>query len=87
MGGISANKPILPLVTGPMSTGSHKGQRVGACTDCRSNWAAYRAGEIDLEDISAVNDELAPSVCVPAFAGPTLLSPLTPRMDRPGPAA
>lgn len=62
MGGISANKPILPLVTGPMMPGSHRGTRVGACTDCRSNWAAYRAGEIDMEDIAAVNDELAPTV-------------------------
>ncbi|THY70008.1 dihydroxy-acid and 6-phosphogluconate dehydratase [Aureobasidium pullulans] len=61
MGGISANKPILPLVTGPMMPGSHRGTRVGACTDCRSNWAAYRAGEIDMEDIAAVNDELAPT--------------------------
>ncbi|KAI5272260.1 dihydroxy-acid and 6-phosphogluconate dehydratase [Aureobasidium subglaciale] len=61
MGGISANKPVLPLVTGPMMPGSHGGTRVGACTDCRSNWAAYRAGEIDMEDIAAVNDELAPT--------------------------
>lgn len=62
MGGISANKPILHLVTGPMMPGSHKGVRIGACTDCRNNWAAYRAGKIDIEDISAINDELAPTV-------------------------
>ncbi|KAF4785375.1 dehydratase [Colletotrichum scovillei] len=61
MGGISANKPILHLVTGPMMPGSHKGVRIGACTDCRNNWAAYRAGKIDIEDISAINDELAPT--------------------------
>ncbi len=41
--------------------GSHKGVRLGACTDCRSNWAAYRAGEIDIEEVSAVNDELVPT--------------------------
>lgn len=64
MGGISANKPILPLITGPMMPGSHRGQRIGACTDCRSNWAAFRAGEMDIEDISAINDELAPTVCL-----------------------
>ena len=62
MGGISANKPVLPLVTGPMIPGSHRGQRLGACTDCRSNWAAYRAGSIDMEDIGNLNEELAPSV-------------------------
>lgn len=62
MGAISANKPVLPLVTGPMMPGSYRGQRLGACTDCRNNWAAYRAGTIDMEDISMLNEELAPTV-------------------------
>lgn len=61
MGGLSANKPFLPLVTGPMMPGSIEGVRVGACTDCRSHWAKYRAGQIELEDIVAVNEELAPT--------------------------
>ena len=61
MGGISANKPIFHLVTGPMMPGSHRGVRIGACTDCRNNWAKFRAGTIDIEDISAINDELAPT--------------------------
>ncbi|KAF2102090.1 dihydroxy-acid/6-phosphogluconate dehydratase [Rhizodiscina lignyota] len=61
MGGISANKPILHLVTGPMMPGSHNGVRLGACTDCRNNWAKFRAGGLDIEEISAVNDELAPT--------------------------
>ncbi|KAF3403176.1 putative dehydratase IlvD1 [Talaromyces pinophilus] len=61
MGGISANKPVLPLITGPMMPGSHRGERLGACTDCRNNWAAYRAGTIDVEEISAINEELAPT--------------------------
>uniref|UniRef100_A0A0D2XEV9 Dihydroxy-acid dehydratase n=1 Tax=Fusarium oxysporum (strain Fo5176) TaxID=660025 RepID=A0A0D2XEV9_FUSOF len=58
---IGANKPILHLVTGPMMPGSHRGVRIGACTDCRNNWAKYRAGTLDIEDISAINDELAPT--------------------------
>ncbi|KAJ5755364.1 hypothetical protein N7533_004907 [Penicillium manginii] len=62
MGGISANKPILPLITGPMMPGSHRGKRIGACTDCRNNWAAFRAGEIDVEEISEINEELAPTI-------------------------
>jgi dihydroxy-acid dehydratase len=62
MGGISANKPVLPLLTGPMMPGSHRGKRLGACTDCRSNWAAYRAGTIDMEEIGAINEELAPTI-------------------------
>ncbi|KAA8641839.1 uncharacterized protein ATNIH1004_010778 [Aspergillus tanneri] len=62
MGGISANKPILPLLTGPMMPGSHGGRRIGACTDCRNNWASYRAGKIDMEEIMAINEELAPTI-------------------------
>ncbi|PLB53666.1 dihydroxy-acid dehydratase [Aspergillus steynii IBT 23096] len=62
MGGISANKPVLPLLTGPMMPGSHRGKRIGACTDCRNNWASYRAGTIDMEEIMAVNEELAPTI-------------------------
>ncbi|CAH0021447.1 unnamed protein product [Clonostachys rhizophaga] len=61
MGGISANKPALSLVTGPMMPGSHKGERIGACTDCRNNWAKFRAGAIDIEEISGINEELAPT--------------------------
>ncbi|KAL2150366.1 hypothetical protein VTH82DRAFT_6929 [Thermothelomyces myriococcoides] len=61
MGGISANKPIIHLVTGPMMPGSFRGARVGACTDCRNNWAKFRAGAMDIEDISALNEELAPT--------------------------
>ncbi|KAL2125717.1 hypothetical protein VTJ04DRAFT_2082 [Mycothermus thermophilus] len=61
MGGISANKPIIHLVTGPMMPGSFRGTRVGACTDCRSNWAKFRAGAMDIEDIAALNEELAPT--------------------------
>ncbi|EXJ91315.1 dihydroxy-acid dehydratase [Capronia coronata CBS 617.96] len=61
MGGISANKPALPLITGPMMPGSVEGVRVGACTDCRSYWARYRAGDVDVEDIMSVNEELAPT--------------------------
>src|SRR5512141_1374636 len=61
MGAASANVPALMLVTGPMITGDHKGERLGACTDCRRFWARYRAGEIDAQEINAVNAKLAPS--------------------------
>ena len=62
MGGLSVDKPILPLITGPMMPGSNKGVRIGACTDCRSTWAAYRAGTIDMEDVASINEDLAPTV-------------------------
>lgn len=59
MGAISAGVPAIQLVTGPMSTGRHRGERLGACTDCRRFWAQYRAGSIDLEEIEAVERQLA----------------------------
>ena len=49
MGAISADLPAIQLVTGPMMTGRHRGERLGACTDCRRFWARFRAGEIDAE--------------------------------------
>ena len=62
MGGISADIPIIQLVTGPMLTGSFRGERVGACTDCRRFWANYRAEELNDEDIEEVNNQLVPTV-------------------------
>jgi dihydroxy-acid dehydratase len=62
MGAASANVPCIELVTGSMLTGSHQGERVGACTDCRRYWGRYRAEEIDSDEISRVNDQLVASV-------------------------
>ena len=62
MGAFSANIPAIQLVTGPMLTGSHRGERVGACTDCRGYWAKFRAEEIDLSEINEVNNQLVPTV-------------------------
>ena len=47
MGAASAGVPAIQLVAGPMMTGRHRGERLGACTDCRRFWARYRAGEIE----------------------------------------
>src|SRR5258706_15443977 len=62
MGAASANVPCVQLVTGSMLTGSHRGDRVGACTDCRRYWGRYRAEEIDADEIARVNDQLVASV-------------------------
>ena len=59
MGAASAGLPAIQLVTGPMSTGRHKGQRLGACTDCRGFWAKYRAGSIDSDEIEIVEGRLS----------------------------
>ena len=47
MGAASAGIPAIQLITGSMLTGSHRGERVGACTDCRRYWGKFRADEID----------------------------------------
>jgi len=62
MGAASANVPAIELVTGSMLTSSHRGERVGACTDCRRYWGKFRAEEIDDEEIVDVNNRLVGSV-------------------------
>ena len=62
MGAISAGVPAIQLVTGSMLTGSSRGVRVGACTDCRRFWASFRGDEIDAQEIAEVNNQLVASV-------------------------
>jgi dihydroxy-acid dehydratase len=62
MGAASANIPTIQLITGSMLTGAHRGERVGACTDCRRYWGRFRAEEIDETEIAAVNNRLVASV-------------------------
>ncbi len=59
MGAASAGKPAALLVGGPMMTGRHKGERLGACTDCRRFWAQYRGGGVDTEEINVIEGRLA----------------------------
>ena len=61
MGAASAGKPAIMEVTGPMMTGHFRGERLGACTDCRRLWGMHRAGEISAEDIDAVGNRLMPT--------------------------
>jgi dihydroxy-acid dehydratase len=59
MGAVSAGRPAVMLMAGPMMTGRYRGERLGACTDCRRFWARYRAGEVSNEQISEVEGQLA----------------------------
>jgi dihydroxy-acid dehydratase len=59
MGAVSAAKPTVMLIGGPMMTGRHHGERLGACTDCRRFWAMYRAGKVSDEEIHVVESRLA----------------------------
>ena len=58
MAAISADIPAISVVAGPMMTGYFRGERLGACTDCRRLWAKYRAGELDETEIHEVEQAL-----------------------------
>ncbi|MCO6391828.1 dihydroxy-acid dehydratase [Aliihoeflea aestuarii] len=62
MAAASADLPTVVVPVGPMVVGHHRGEVLGACTDCRRLWGAHRAGEMDEQEIETVNGRLAPSV-------------------------
>jgi dihydroxy-acid dehydratase len=59
MGAASADVPAIQLIGGPMMPTSYKGERLGACTDCRRFWAMHRAGTVDAKGIADVEGNLA----------------------------
>jgi dihydroxy-acid dehydratase len=59
MGAVSAGRPAIQLVGGPMMTGRHRGERLGACTDCRRFWSIFRAGQIDRAEIQKIEGRLS----------------------------
>lgn len=69
MGAVSADRPAIGLVAGPMLTGRHNGERLGACTDCRRFWARFRAGAIAAEEIDTVEGRLATTAGTCAVMG------------------
>jgi dihydroxy-acid dehydratase len=69
MGAASADLPAIQLVAGPMSTSRHRGERLGACTDCRRFWAMFRAGNIEREQIDVLEQRLAPTAGTCAVMG------------------
>jgi dihydroxy-acid dehydratase len=69
MGAASAGVPAIQLVAGPMMTGRHEGERLGACTDCRRFWAKYRAGDVSAEAIATVEGRLATTTGTCAVMG------------------
>ena len=63
MAAVSVDLPTVVVPVGPMVVGHHKGEVLGACTDCRRLWGSkFRAGQIDESEIEAVDGRLAPSV-------------------------
>jgi dihydroxy-acid dehydratase len=59
MGAASADVPAVQLIGGPMMPTSYKGERLGACTDCRRFWAMHRAGKVDSSEIENIEGNLA----------------------------
>src|SRR5205823_1290982 len=51
MAATSADLPTIVVPTGPMVVGHHRGEVLGACTDCRRLWTGHRAGQIDSDEI------------------------------------
>ena len=62
MAAASADLPTVVLPTGPMVVGHHRGEVLGACTDCRRLWAQFRAGNKDEDEMAQISSRLAPSV-------------------------
>jgi dihydroxy-acid dehydratase len=61
MAAASADVPAVFVPVGPMLVGHHRGETLGACTDCRRLWGEFRAGRIDAFEIEAINERLAPT--------------------------
>jgi dihydroxy-acid dehydratase len=58
----STDIPTVVVQTGPMVVGHHKGEVLGACTDCRRLWGQHRAGGIGEAEIELISGRLAPSI-------------------------
>ena len=61
MAAASADIPSIQVVTGPMLSGTHGEERIGACTDCRRFWGEYRGGRIDEDEINEIEGRLVPT--------------------------
>jgi dihydroxy-acid dehydratase len=69
MGAVSADLPAVQLLAGPMMPTSYRGERLGACTDCRRFWAMHRAGKVDEAGINEVEGNLATTAGTCAVMG------------------
>jgi dihydroxy-acid dehydratase len=69
MAAASSEKPVLLEVVGPMMTGSWRGERLGACTDCRRLWGNHRGGDLSTEQITEARSELVTTAGTCAVMG------------------
>lgn len=68
MAASSADTPAISAVAGPMLTGHWRGQRLGACSDCRFNWGEFRAGRRSEDEIG----EIEANLCATAGTCPVM---------------
>ena len=61
MGAASADVPAIMISGGPMLNGRHDGKELGACTDCGKYTAELRAGTIDADEYTAIEDAICRS--------------------------
>jgi len=69
MGAASADVPAVQLLAGPMMPTSYRGERLGACTDCRRYWAMHRAGTVNAQEIETIEGNLATTAGTCAVMG------------------
>lgn len=76
MAAASSDVPAILEVVGPMITSTWRGERLGACTDCRRMWARHRAGELDEQETEEVQGALAttPGTCMVMGTASTMAS-------------
>lgn len=60
LGAVSADVPAVSLVAGSMTAGRWRGERMGACTDCRLTWNRHRAGELSAAEAGEIRSRLCP---------------------------
>lgn len=61
MGAASADVPTMVVTGGPMLNGHFNGQILGACTDCRRLTTEFRAGNLDQETYTEIEDGIVRS--------------------------
>ena len=69
MGAASADISAVQLLAGPMMPTSYRGERLGACTDCRRFWALHRAGKVNASEIESIEGNLATTAGTCAVMG------------------
>ena len=69
MGAASADVPAVQLLAGPMMPTTFRGERLGACTDCRRFWGLHRAGKVDERGIEEIEGNLATTAGTCAVMG------------------